>query len=67
MIPFEFAGLKKARKPIQLRLRFDIGKLRDLDVASIFQATIDGKFTPLIGLRDDGMGINSMIITYNSD
>ena len=32
--------LKKARKPNQPRLRFDLEKLRDPDVACTFQATI---------------------------
>ena len=39
----------KAKQP---RLRFDLEKLRDQDVACIFQATTGGKFAPLIGLRD---------------
>ena len=30
------------------------------------QATICGKFTPLIGLRDEDMDINTMITTYNT-
>ena len=34
--------LKKARKPNQQRLRFDLEKLRDPDVACTFQATIGG-------------------------
>ena len=34
----------KARKPNQPRLRFDIEKLRDPDVACTFQTTIGGKF-----------------------
>ena len=42
--------LKKARKPNQQRLRFDLEKLRDPDVAWTFQATIGGKFAPLTGL-----------------
>ena len=58
--------LKKARKPIQTIQRFDFEKLADLDVASTFQATIGGKFVPLIDLRDDGMDIESMITTYNT-
>ena len=41
--------LKKARKPNQPRLRFDLEKLRDPDVACTFQATIGGKFSSLIG------------------
>ena len=52
------------RKPNQPRLRFDLEKLRDPDVACTFQATICGKFTPLI--RDEDMDINTMIATYNT-
>ena len=44
----------------------DLEKFRDQDVACTFQATICGKFTPLIGLRDGNMGINIMITTYNT-
>ena len=57
---------KKARKPNQQRLRFDIEKLRDPDVACTFQPMIGGKFAPLIGLRDEDMDINTMIYTYNT-
>ena len=58
--------LKKARKPNQPRLRFDLEKLRDPDVACTFQATIGGKFAPLIGLIDEDMDIDTMITTYNT-
>ena len=58
--------LKKARKPNQPRLRFDLEKLRDPDVACTFQATIGGKFAPLIGLSDEDMDIDTMITTYNT-
>ena len=58
--------LKKARKPNQPRLRFDLEKLRDLDVACTFQATIGGKFAPLIGLRDEDLDIDTMITTYTT-
>ena len=30
-----------------------------------FQATIRGKFAPLIGLSDKDMDVNTMITTYN--
>ena len=50
--------LKKARKPKQPRLRFDLEKLRDPDVACTFQAIIGGKFAPLIGLSDEDMDID---------
>ena len=55
--------LKKARKPNQPGLRFDLEKLKDPDVACTFQATRDGKFAPLIGLRDEDMDIDTMITT----
>ena len=56
--------LKKAGKPNQPRLRFDLEKLRDPDVGCTFQATIGGKFAPLIGLSDEDMDIDTMITTY---
>ena len=55
--------LKIARKPNQPRLRFDLKKLRNPDVACTFQATIGGKFAPLIGLSED---MDTMITTYNT-
>ena len=58
--------LKTARKPNQPRLRFEPEKLRDPDVVCTFQATIGGKFAPLIGLRDEDMDIDTMITTYNT-
>ena len=58
--------LKKARKPNQPRVRFDLEKLRDPDVACTSQAKIAGKFAPLIGLRDEDMDINTMITTFNT-
>ena len=58
--------LKKARKPNQPRLRFNLEKLRDPDVACTFQATIGGKFAPLIGLSDEDMDIDTMITAYNT-
>ena len=56
--------LKKARKPNQPRLRFDLEKLWDPDVACTFQATMGGKFAPLIGQRDEDTDIDTMITTY---
>ena len=58
--------LKKTRKPTQSRLRFDLEKVRDPDVAGTFQAIIGGKFAQLINLADDDIGIDSMITTYNT-
>ena len=58
--------LKKARKPNQPRLRFDVEKLRDLDMACTFQATIGGKCAPLIGLSHEDMDMDTMITTCNT-
>ena len=58
--------LKKTRKPNQPRLRFDLEKLRDPDVACTFQATIGGKFAPLTGLSDEDMDMDATITTYNT-
>ena len=58
--------LKKARKPNQPGLRFDLEKLMDPDVACTFQAIIGGKFAPLIGLSEEDMDIDTMITTYNT-
>ena len=55
--------LKLARKPKQPRLRFDLEKLRNPVVACTFQATIGGKFAPLIGLSDEDMDMDT---TYNT-
>ena len=35
-------------------------------MACTFQATIDGKFAPLIGLSDKDMDMATMITTYNT-
>ena len=58
--------LTKARKPNQQGLRFDLEKLRDPVETCTIQATIGGKFAPLIGLRDEDMDIDTMITTYNT-
>ena len=58
--------LKKARKPTQPRLRFDLEKLRDPDVACALQATVGGKLAPLISMRDGDMGRDTMITTYST-
>ena len=58
--------LKMARKPNQPRLRFDLEKLRNPDVACTFQAAIGGKLAPLTGLSDEDMDMDTMITTYNT-
>ena len=57
--------LKNSRKPIQLRIRFDLEKLNDLTVMSAFQATIGGKFAPLATLVDENADLDSMVAHFN--
>ena len=45
--------LKNSRKPTQPRIRFDLEKLKDPTVTSAFQATIGGRFAPLVMLVDE--------------
>ena len=56
MMTFLFC-LKKTKKPTQSRLRFDLEKIRNTDVAGTFRATTGGKFAPLINLRADDTDI----------
>ena len=56
--------LKMARKPNQPRLRFDLEKLRNADVACTFQATIGGKFAPLVGLS--GLNIFYSVLSVHT-
>ena len=58
--------MEKARELSQSRLRFDLEKLREPDLACAFQATIVGKFAPLTGLRDEDVDINTVITTYST-
>ena len=62
-------GLKKAGKPTQPRLRFDLEKLRDPDAACTFPATIGEKFAPLIGLKFEchGHRYHDYHLQYNND
>ena len=66
LVKMTFRVHLKARKSNQPRLRFDLEKLRGPDMACTFQATICGKFTPLLILRDEEMDINTMITTYDT-
>ena len=57
MMTFQ-ARLKASRKPTQPRIRFDLEKLNDSTVMSVFQATIGGRFA-LATLVD------SMVTNFN--
>ena len=57
--------LKRAKKQCNTRIRFDIEKLKDPEVAEIFQAKIGGKFVAL-SIRDSDMDMGMLTDTFNT-
>ena len=57
--------LKRISKPKPTRIKFDIEKLKDPDVAEAFKAMIGGKFAPLIILDDKYTDVNLLTNTFN--
>ncbi|XP_071497554.1 uncharacterized protein [Diadema antillarum] len=45
--------LKKTKRPSNTRLKFDLDKLKDPAICEVFQATIGGKFAPLLVVDED--------------
>ncbi|KAH9508910.1 hypothetical protein Btru_050457, partial [Bulinus truncatus] len=48
------------------RLRFDLDKLKDPEIAEMFRVTIRGKLAPLTGLYDSKTDIDVVTDTFNS-
>ena len=57
--------LRKTNKPRQVRIRFDLEKLKDPSVAQAFEASIGGKFAPLTILGHEEINLDSLITTFN--
>ena len=57
--------LKNSRKPTQPRIRFDLEKLNNPTVMSVFQATIGGRFAPLAMLVDEDADLDSMVTHFS--
>ena len=57
--------LKNSRKPTQPRIRFDLEKLNDPTVMSVFRASIGGRFAPLATLVDEDADLDSMVTHFN--
>ena len=57
---------KLKRKQGYTRIKFDLEKLKDLGVAQVFEATIGGKFAPLMLLDIDSTGTDILIDTFNT-
>ena len=58
--------LKKISKPKHTRLKFDLEKLKDVNVLETFQAMIGGRFAPLTIMSNEDTDIDSMITTFNT-
>ena len=65
MITFRLR-LKKTSKPKHTRLKFDLEKLKDLNVLETFQAMVGGKFAPLTIMDNEDTDRDSMITTFNT-
>ena len=58
--------LKKIRKQGHTRIKFDLEKLKDPQIAEAFQAMIGGKFAPLTVVDANGSGMDVLIDTFNT-
>ena len=57
--------LKKVSKQGHTRIRFDLEKLKDPEVAETFKAMIGGKFAPLTLLDADDLNMDNLIHKFN--
>ena len=57
--------LKNIMKPTQPRIGFDLEKLNDPTVMSVFQTNICGRFAPLATLEDEDTDLDSMDTHFN--
>ena len=57
--------LKKVSKQGHSRIRFDLEKLKDPEVAETFKAMIGGKFAPLTLLDADDVNMDDLINKFN--
>ena len=49
-----------------IRIRFNLEKLKDPNAAEIFRATIGGKFAPLLALENQDTEIDALINSFNT-
>ena len=57
--------LKKIKMQGPTRIKFDLEKLKDPQVADVFQALIGGKFAPLTLLDADDTEMDTLVNTFN--
>ena len=58
--------LKRIRKPKHTKLKFDLEKLKDLNVLETFQAIIGEMFAPLTIMNNADTDMDSMITNLNT-
>ena len=58
--------LKRVKKRGHARIKFDLEKLKDPEVAEAFHAMIGGKFAALTILETDGTDMETLINTFNT-
>ena len=51
--------LQRVKNQDSIRIRFSLEKLKDPNIADFFQATIGGKFAPLLALENQGTEIDA--------
>ena len=49
-----------------IRIRLSLEKLKDPNIAEIFQATIGGKFAPVLALENQDTEIDALINNFNT-
>lgn len=59
--------LKRLKKPKNARLKFDLERLKDPTICETFQATIGGKFAPLMTLEEDAEVLTNRFNTIMTD
>ena len=58
--------LQRVKNQGSIRIRFSLEKLKDPNIAEIFQTTIGGKFAPLLALEDQDIDIDALINSFNT-
>ena len=65
MMTFHFRQ-KRISKQNHTRLKFDLEKLKALNMLETFQAMTSGKFAPLTIMNNEDTNLDSMLTTFNT-
>ena len=58
--------LQRVKNQGSIRIRFSLEKLKDPNIVDIFQATIGGKFAPLLALENQDIETDALINSFNT-